>query len=135
MSILTMGLISGFENGSSHVDSTNENPNPQDTEKLKQEMKDKIDSFNTLEDGVLDSADAVFDAQDKIKDELANILLDLGFNVDAMELENGILISEIKEKIEEKFANQETVKSSSQEAREELSKQVKITQKLSEMSQ
>ena len=121
MSSLTMGLITEFENGSNHVDSTNENPNPQDTEKLKQEMKDKIDSFNTLEDGVLDSADAVFDAQDKIKDELANILLDLGFNVDAMELENGILISEIKEKIEEKFANQETVKSSSQEAREELS--------------
>lgn len=135
MSSLTMGLITGFENGSNHVDSTNEKTNTQENEQLKQEMKDKIDSFNTLEDGVLDSADAVFDAQDKIKDELATILLDLGFNVDAMELENGILISEIKQKIEEKFSNQESVKSTSQEAIEELSKQVKITQKLSQMPQ
>ena len=121
MSSLTMGLISRFENGSNYVDLTNEKSNIQENENLKQEMIDKIDSFNTLEDGVLDSADSVFDNQDRIKSELADILIQLWIPVDSEVLEYGILISDIKEKIEDKFASQETVKSNSQEAREELS--------------
>lgn len=135
MSALTMGLKFGLESGNNHVDTTENNTDSQSKELQKQAMLDYIDSLNTLEDDRLDSADSVFDAQDLVKSELADILVKLGFQADAEAIQNGILISEIKQKIEENFANKEVVKSTSKEEMEVLSKQANISQKLSLMSQ
>lgn len=134
MSALTMGLKLGLESWNSNVDTTENCTDSQPKELQKQEMLDYIDSLNTLEDDRLNYADSVFDTQDLVKSELADILVKFGFKADAEAIQNGILISEIKQKIEENFANKESLKSTSKEEMEVLSKQANISQKLSEMS-
>jgi len=121
MSVMTMGLKFGLEgNPGNNFDSWDVKNS--DLASKKQEMKDYIDSLNTLEDDRLDSADSIYDSTtDQIKEELAEILVKLWMPADSAIFENGILISDIKEKIEEKITSQESVKTTSQEAREVLS--------------
>ena len=107
---LTMGLKSEFEN-QWRIDTASSTSDKSDkSEKTKEEILAIIEKNNSLKDGKLNKDDPVYDIslwENKINNQLATTLRDLWFNANDVNSDKGILISEIKARIEETFSKKE----------------------------
>lgn len=132
LSCMTMGLQLG-------LNSVNEGWNvPADSEPEKklsaEEAKEIIDSLNTNNDNLLDNSDDVF-VNNEVNSQLANVLTNIGYTQEELTelFFNGVLISQLKEKIDEKLTQAEEITNETKKPKEALSKQVDISKKLSEL--
>lgn len=124
---LTMGLKNNFESNSWGNESQDSIKTP---ETNKEELLNIFDTFNTDNNDILNYTDELFDGSDQLKDELINALIDLWYNEDTLSsvLHNGILISDIKNKIEEKFSDKDNITETSVVSLSDLKTDLNIEQ-------